>query len=659
MKTKKQKQHMAFRLSLILFALILSADPMLLAAPESAWITPIGIPEPPFGITTTHMMYADPSYTYDYGNGPEPYRIGPDGPYTHYVDPEHPSATDDNTINPYGTHTMPRVTRPNVIANLPAGSVMEMHSGLQPGVGPIYGSGTSNLPIFIRGVPGDEPTFDGVFQIRGDYVILENLKMDLGDNSRVTMRIGDVEGPRTHIAIRGCEFYNGRKNPYESYQVIRIKYSFDAPDQLKNIVIYNNYFHNIGDGRTTEVKNDVLAVSVDANAEDIWIVDNYMHHLGGDGVGVAYDSYGDNTIIPNHIYIGRNVSHDNFENFLDLKVCEDVIVSQNVAYNFGDGYCDIGGATSIAFRYGLGEGPDDINRNNIWTLFNLAYNVNSPDGAFASFTGAGETLADEIYYIGNIAYNCHNSNGNSTAFGSSGQEKIYWVNNIAYNCDRGGQFWIANDDPTQSLALVNNIFSESGTSIRGYLIIGTKTTGPSYFDNLMMSNNLFFQRKAPGKLSFYQWNSERERLEYTAYTIEEFKKAKPDKSVGTIEADPLFVVAGNNNFHLQSNSPAIDGGTVHDYFDRFYNLYGVKIDMDFEGNPYPQGTAPDIGAYESGAASLKYDVNMDSAVNIQDLQACVNHVLGKQDWGYKSDVNRDGKVDNWDVTEILNAILKQ
>ena len=51
------------------------------------------------------------------------------------------------------------------------------------------------------------------------------------------------------------------------------------------------------------------------------------------------------------------------------------------------------------------------------------------------------------------------------------------------------------------------------------------------------------------------------------------------------------------------------------------------------------------------------DLNNDGLVNIQDLQACVNHILGTQDWGDAADVNCDGAVNILDVQEIANIIL--
>ncbi|MFZ2603747.1 MAG: dockerin type I domain-containing protein [Candidatus Omnitrophota bacterium] len=40
-----------------------------------------------------------------------------------------------------------------------------------------------------------------------------------------------------------------------------------------------------------------------------------------------------------------------------------------------------------------------------------------------------------------------------------------------------------------------------------------------------------------------------------------------------------------------------------------------------------------------------------------NIQACVNHILGTQDWGAAADVNSDGAVNVLDVQEIVNIIL--
>ena len=55
-------------------------------------------------------------------------------------------------------------------------------------------------------------------------------------------------------------------------------------------------------------------------------------------------------------------------------------------------------------------------------------------------------------------------------------------------------------------------------------------------------------------------------------------------------ANPLFVNANANDFHLQSGSPAINAG---------FNLAGI-VTKDIEGATRPVGSAWDIGAYEFG-----------------------------------------------------------
>ena len=68
--------------------------------------------------------------------------------------------------------------------------------------------------------------------------------------------------------------------------------------------------------------------------------------------------------------------------------------------------------------------------------------------------------------------------------------------------------------------------------------------------------------------------------------------------VGNLDSDPLFVDTLNNDFHLQDLSPCIASGI--DSIE-IAGLWRYAPLTDIEGNPrpYPVGTMPDMGAYES------------------------------------------------------------
>jgi len=45
-------------------------------------------------------------------------------------------------------------------------------------------------------------------------------------------------------------------------------------------------------------------------------------------------------------------------------------------------------------------------------------------------------------------------------------------------------------------------------------------------------------------------------------------------------------------------------------------------------------------------------------VDVLDIQACVNHILGRHDWRGAADVTEDGLVNVLDVQEIVNILFK-
>jgi parallel beta-helix repeat protein len=72
----------------------------------------------------------------------------------------------------------------------------------------------------------------------------------------------------------------------------------------------------------------------------------------------------------------------------------------------------------------------------------------------------------------------------------------------------------------------------------------------------------------------------------------------------------LFESLATDDYHLKTNSPAIDKGTL-----------GVNVLVDIEGKPRPQGSATDIGAYESAAPPGPVDSGTKLMVTYLQLHA--------------------------------------
>jgi hypothetical protein len=513
---------------------------------SGGWVTPLGIPAPPFGVNEAHTMYAGQQW--DYGSGPEAYRDAGNGPYTHYIDNTHPQATDTN--NPFGSPTKPRKTIPQ---NLPAGSVVEVHGGpytfATGGRTQLGGSGTAGQPIFIRGVGADSrPVFQKESEVLGTYVIVEYLDFSTADSVY-------VNGPNHHICVRHSIKRDG-VGRYNS----ALGVGGDSGSSGHDVVFYDNQVHDNGDWEAppSEGDQDYHGLHVSQYAYNIWCVDNQMWHNSGDGIQInAGDGYA-STI--HHVYVARNTAWENRQTGFWCKQATDVIFSQNVAYHHLNADSS---AAGMGWQY---------EHTNLWFIFNECYgNLDGIRGG----SGDGKT-----YIIGNVIHD-----NTDTAINAWNNNLVYVVNNTVYNTGRG-----ISVETSDALYAANNIVAKMTYSDYSHLYI----FGGNMQDVSHARNNLFYQTGGQVRI---EWDSS----PMNVATFEAVYGA-PGRVEDNLEGNPLFVNPAGGDFHLQTGSPGIDHGTatgvVEEVNSTFLDLYGVSIAVDFTGAARPAGGAYDMGAFE-------------------------------------------------------------
>ncbi len=522
-----------------------------------AWVPPIGIPAPDFGIDETHTMYA--GRTFDFGGGPEPYRDAGNGPYTHYVDNTSEAATDAD--NPFGTVRTPRKTLPT---DLPAGSVVEVRGGPYAGEETIVlARGTAEAPVFIRGI--GKPRIAGKLSvhstkgIESTYLVVEGLDVFkfwvVAPASHLSYRHNDVHGDATNGGI-GID-------------------SYDKAYANHHLVFHDNVIHDNGQWHA-DYDQDVHGIVLARRTHHVWIVDNEFYHNSGDGVQINAGSL-DLQPQTHHIYLGRNRSHHNKQAGLWCKQATDVIFSQNTVW----GLRPIGQKPS-AFGAGLGfqYGPERI-----WFLYNHVY-----DCCYGISSGSTSGLGSgrDCYLVGNVLHDIHHEPGrpykpesgwSSAAVSLVGTTNRYVVNNTIYDCDAG-----ASGPGAGRMVIVNNIIGRVSEPGACHVLIDDAATARES----VLSNNLLYQDDGDIRI---RWGTARP----SSLAV---LRVRTGQGGGCVAGDPRFENVTGKDWRLAAGSPAIDKGAECEVYSTFEKLYGMKINVDFAGVVRPQGTAWDIGAFE-------------------------------------------------------------
>ncbi|MBN1941084.1 MAG: right-handed parallel beta-helix repeat-containing protein, partial [Candidatus Diapherotrites archaeon] len=490
-----------------------------------SWIPPIGVPDVPFGIEeSVESVYGDSSFC---------------------------SVT-------YTASELPNGRLPNFV-DVGDGNVVCLESGVYT-IGfsfTIDASGTPEAPVFFRGL-GGAVIVGSNSELRvknSQYLILENLGLD---NIRIKM-LEEQGGETHHIAIRHNEVSG---LPASNASTIAI-----AP--ASNVVVYNNHVHHNGESESTS-ENDVHGVLCSKNGcEFLWVVDNHIHHSGGDSFQI-YNMGSES--IPRHIYVGRNLMHDDGENALDIKCGFDVIASQNKMYGYADS------PKSEIFWAVTGGNYGDKNR--VWLLFNEIFESNK---------GIVMDGSNSLYIIGNKIYDIPRDPNdtreltNEWASGSAleirNQDDFYFVGNTINNTAVGInlQYTETSTHPIISY-IANNIFGSLDPEVY-HLNIASQ-----HRNTIHANNNLF---KNPARLN--------------GLTIGESE----GQCQACLETNPLL----DSDLRPLQDSPAVNNGAVPDVYQIFYELYGLDISVDFDGNPRPVGEW-DVGAFEFQAEPPQECVSM-------------------------------------------------
>lgn len=255
------------------------------------------------------------------------------------------------------------------------------------------------------------------------------------------------------------------------------------------------------------------------------------------------------------------------------------IIENNEVYDNGKSIAGTSGIHIFSYSADDGTGDHNIIRYNI-THDNRELQQPGTDGNGIQVDQWCDY--NQVYY--NLSYN---NDGAGINIYDSADNSIF--NNTLYGNMKDpinshllkGEMTLATDytkqenlDLTRNNSVVNNIIVATRTGVYPIYIDDLTSDNP-----LIIKNNLLYHT-GNGPLYFFNGSSHT--------TLQDLENI-PGNS-GNIQADPLFVKtqpSAQDDFKLSKTSPAIGKGV------------DVNLHQDIEGQTVLQGTAPDIGAFET------------------------------------------------------------
>lgn len=292
-----------------------------------------------------------------------------------------------NYYRAYGTPEKPRLTMPTSVT---AGSVVFVKGTYK------YSSNTATYNVnlegtdedFIAGVQGHVwvTSFGDEKAIIPDRPIAWSGKNFFVENLKITAPC------RFGTANNGSDW--SVTNGVLRYCSVNAATAVLGSEKTKcsHIVIYQNELHDGGD-ITSSKDTDVTGVQVQNHVNNLWILDNHIHHMQGSGIQVLGQQ--ENT---QRIFAGRNHIHHCRQAGMWVKAGTHIVFSTNHVHDIITTFGLVSASQSPSKGIGGQYTPSDY-----WIINNLIYNC-SFGIRIPSYYGS--CIDPSVYMIGNIVHSC-------------------------------------------------------------------------------------------------------------------------------------------------------------------------------------------------------------------------------------------------------------
>lgn len=454
------------------------------------------------------------------------------------------SPTGNNT-NP-GSLSLPWQSIQFGLNHLSAGDTLNLLTGIY--LEKIY---ISQNNIVLRSCSGHSAVIDANGISTQDAVIAISNKTNIViDNIEIKNNIQNnalgilIEGNSTNITIKNCVIHDIHfsSNPYAPVNSATnaqgiIVYGTHNTIPIKNIKILNNELYNCRLGYSE-------GIAINGNVDGFTIYGNKIHDLTNIGIDIiGHEGACSNPVYDQarHGLVKKNIVYNCISNYatsagIYVDGGKSIIIENNISYHNG---------------YGVEIGCENIGQStdSVIVTSNVIYNNQVAAlaiGGYAYPNGSGKVV--NSVFRNNTCYN--------NDFSNSGNGELY----LSYS---------------ENSIIENNIFYLSNQNIITY----AELNQPGLYFNY----NIFYSLNGPNSVIAY-WNGN---------TISSFSsfQSQTHSNLNSSFANPIFIMPSITapDFHLQSNSPAINAGNP--------SFTPSISETDMDGNMRCNGIV-DCGAYE-------------------------------------------------------------